>query len=232
MLQCLCIIYLSRAKVIKKTSVSLWNYYRDEPNSSADNNKTHSILDSKSFDYNANFMENGMTHDNLTRHDFKIVIPQKHLSNFWRNLNVPLINCEVELIFIWLKNCVLINKSRRDADYDADPIVYEIHNSEKGIFQIADPKLYVPVVTLSKENDIKLLEQLKLGFKKIIKWDKYRSQMTIQPQNNNLNYLIDPTFTNFNRYLFCLFQEIMTLIADTLIQIVMYQKLKLVILMF
>ena len=50
-----------------------------------------------------------------------------------------------------------------------------------------------------KKNDIKLLEQLKSGFKRTIKWNKYRSQMTIQPQNNNLNYLIDPTFTNVNR---------------------------------
>ena len=52
---------------------------------------------------------------------------------------------------------------------------------------------------MSKENDIKLLEQLKSGFKRTIKWNKYRSQMTVQPQNNNLNYLIDPTFTNINR---------------------------------
>ena len=66
-------------------------------------------------------------------------------------------------------------------------------------FQIKDTKLYVPVVTLSKENDQKLLEQLKSGFKRPIKWNKYRSQMTIQPQDNNLNYLIDPTFTNINR---------------------------------
>ena len=65
-------------------------------------------------------------------------------------------------------------------------------------FQIKDTKLYVPVVTLSKENDQKLLEQLKSGFKRPIKWNKYRSQMTIQPQDNNLNYLIDSTFTNVN----------------------------------
>ena len=66
-------------------------------------------------------------------------------------------------------------------------------------FKTTDTKLYVPVVTLSKENDTKLLEQLKIGFKRTIKWNKCRSQMTIQPQNNNLNYLIDPTFTNVNR---------------------------------
>ena len=66
-------------------------------------------------------------------------------------------------------------------------------------FQITDTTLYVPVVTLSKENDTKLLEQLKQGFKRTIKWNKYRSQMTIQSKNRNLNYSIDPTFTNVNR---------------------------------
>ena len=64
---------------------------------------------------------------------------------------------------------------------------------------MTDIKLYVPAVTLSKENDIQLLEQLKTGFKRTIKWNKYRSQISIQPQNNDLNYLIDPTFTSVNR---------------------------------
>ena len=72
-------------------------------------------------------------------------------------------------------------------------------------FQITDNKLYVSVVTLSKENDIKRPEQLKLGFKRTIKWNKYRSQMTIQPQNNKLNYLIDPTFKNVNKLVFLSF---------------------------
>ena len=75
-------------------------------------------------------------------------------------------------------------------------------------FKITDTKLYVPVVSLSKENDIKLLEQLKTGFKRTIKWNKYRSQMTIQSQNNNLNYLIDPTFINVNRLFVLSFQRI------------------------
>ena len=70
---------------------------------------------------------------------------------------------------------------------------------ENAIFQIIDTKLHVPVVSLSKENDIKLLQKLKPGFKRTIKWNKYRSQMTIQPQNSNLNYLIDPAFKNVNR---------------------------------
>ena len=128
------------SKNYRKTTGSLWNYCRDEPNSSTDNdNITHLILNSESFDYKANFVENG---------DIKIVIPLKHLINFWRNLNIPLIICEVELILTWFKNCVLINKSTRDADYNANPIVYEIDNPENAIFQITDTKLYVPVVTL------------------------------------------------------------------------------------
>ena len=75
-------------------------------------------------------------------------------------------------------------------------------------FQIKDTKLYAPVVTLSKENDVKLLEQLKLGFKRIIKWNKYRSQMSVQNNNNKLNYLTDPTFTNVNRLFVLPFEKI------------------------
>ena len=74
-------------------------------------------------------------------------------------------------------------------------------------FQITDTKLYVPVITLSEENDKKLLEKLKSGFKRATKWNKYRSQMSMQ-SNNNLNYLVDPTFTKFNRLFVLLFERI------------------------
>ena len=95
---------------------------------------------------------------------------------------------------------MLISKSTRDDDYH-EPIDRKINTPENAIFQITDTKLYLPVVTLSKENYIKLFEQLKTGFKRTLKWNKYRIQITVQPQNNNLNYLIDPTFTNVNRLL-------------------------------
>ena len=113
----------------------------------------------------AKFMENGVTHDNLTKNDVEIVVPLKHLSNFRRNLDIPLINCEVELILTWFKNCVLIDKSTREANYGANPVVYEIDNPKDATFKITYLKLFVPVVTLSKENDIQLLEQLKQGLK-------------------------------------------------------------------
>ena len=109
------------------------------------------------------------------------------------SLNIPLINGEVELILTWSKNCVLADIA---VNADADSAIVAPSGA---IFQITDTTFYVWVVTLSKENDTELLEQLKSGFKKTIKWNKYRSQMTIQPQSNNLNHLIDPTFTNVNR---------------------------------
>ena len=113
-----------------------------------------------------------MTNNNFTKNDVKVVVPLKHLSNFWRSLNIPLINCEVELILTWFKNCVLIDKSTREASDAVDPNVYEIDNPENAIFEITDTKCYVPTATLSKEDEIKLLEQLKSGFKKTIKWSK------------------------------------------------------------
>ena len=132
----------------------------------------------------------------------KIVIPLKHLSNFCRTLNIPLIICEVELILTWSKNFVLADMK---VNIDADPAIVALSGVT---FKIKEKELYVPVVTLSKENDIKRLEQLKTGFKRTTKWNKYRSQITVQLQNNNLNYLIHPTFTNVNRLFILSFQRI------------------------
>ena len=126
-------------------------------------------------------------------------MPLKCLSNFWRTLDTPLINCEVSLTLPWSGNCALTSKATREADPDADPAVAGINNPTNAVFKITDCKLYVPVVILSAENDNKLLDQLKTGFRRTIKWNKYRSKISNQTKNNNLNYLIDPTFTNVNR---------------------------------
>ena len=75
--------------------------------------------------------------------------------------------------------------------------VAAVNNPTNATFKIKDAKLYVPVVTLSTENDNKFLEQLKSGFKRTIKWNKYRSELTTQTKVNN--YLIDPTFNKVNR---------------------------------
>ena len=91
------------------------------------------------------------------------------------------------MILSWYKECLIVGKVLKNA------------SPTDAKFEVTDFKLYVPVVTLSAENDKKLLEQLKSGFRRSIKWNKYMSQMSNQNKNNNLNYLIDPTFSNANR---------------------------------
>ena len=82
---------------------------------------------------------------------------------------MPLINCEINLILTWSENCVLTSKATRDANPDVNLAVAAINNPTNATFKITDTKLYVPVVTLSTENDKKLLELLKTGFKRTIK---------------------------------------------------------------
>ena len=127
---------LEYSKNYRKTTGSLWNYYRDKPKSGINNGINYSTMGSKSFDYKANFIEGGVTQNNLTKNGVKIFVPLKYLSNFWRSLNITLINCEVELILTWFKNCVLISKATREADYDADPVVRKIDNPKNATFQI------------------------------------------------------------------------------------------------
>ena len=180
---------LEYCKNYKKTTGSLWNYYRDEPSNPVNNS-------SESFKYKTSILgKTPQNNDSLT--DAEAVIPLKHLSNFWKNLSISLINCEVEIILTWTKNFVFTDMTTRHAGNNNDPPA--IVAPSGATFKITDTKLYVPVVTLSKENDLKLKEQLKSGFKRTIKWNKYRSQISVQNNNNNLNYLIDPTFTNVNR---------------------------------
>ena len=107
---------------------------------------------------------------------------------------MPLINCEVSLGLTWCKDCVITSIERRvitNTRRDTSPV--------NVTFQIKDTKLYVPVVTWSTKDDNNFLEQLKSGFKRTSKWNKYRSKMTNQTKSNHLNHLIDPTFTKVNR---------------------------------
>ena len=104
----------------------------------------------------------------------------KHLSNLWRTLDITLINSEINHIFTWSwsEKCVITSKATRDADLDADLAVAAVDNPKNAAFKITDTNLYIPVVTLSTDDDNKRLEQLKTGFEKNIKWNKYRPEMT------------------------------------------------------
>ena len=125
----------------------------------------------------------------------ELAIPLKYLDNFWIALNMPLISCEVSLELKWKKNCVITSLERRQVG--ARPR----NNVPTGAtLAINGCKLYIPVVTLSKDDEIKLLlTNLKSGFTREIIWNKYRSRVSTKATNNNLNVLIDPTFTNVNR---------------------------------
>ena len=112
-----------------KTSGSLWQYYKDDPN---DN-----LTDSESFKSKVKIT--GKTPAAGNTKDVEIIVPLKYLSNFWRTLEMPLINCEVNLILTWSKDCVITN------------------STGTGKFEIKDTKLYVPVVTLSTQDNAKLL---------------------------------------------------------------------------
>ena len=150
---------LEYSKNYRKLTESLWNYYRDEPSNPLSSN-------SESFKYKTSITgntynigdgEEGYDANKVGKNETEVVIPLKHLSNFWRTLNIPLINCEIELILTWSKRCVLADMTAAN------------NPPTESEFQITGTKLYVPVVTLSTKSDKKLLEQIKSGFKRTVK---------------------------------------------------------------
>ena len=113
------------------------------------------------------------------------MVPLKYLSNFRRTLEMPLINCEINLDLNWSKNCVIVAATVAD---------------KGATFSITDTELYVPVVTSSTQNNAKLLQRLKSRFKGTINWNKYHSKTkTLNAPNPYLDYLIDPSFQGVNR---------------------------------
>ena len=141
------------------TSGSLWQFKRDEIEGDVDLtvNAQHIPNNSSSFKYKSSFITN--------RNGVKIAVPLKYLSNFWRSLEMPLINCKVEISLKCIENCVL---STAEIDANADAI-----GADSATLVVTDPKLYVPIVTLSAEYNVKLAKQLNERFKRPIYWNKY-----------------------------------------------------------
>ena len=105
---------------------------------------------------------------------------------------MPLINCEISLQLKWSRKCIIVAVNA---------------NNQNPTFQINDTKLYVPVVTLSTQENIKLLKQLESGFKRTINWNKYLAKTTNQAQNRYLDFLIDPSFQGVNRLFVLSFKD-------------------------
>ena len=120
------------------------------------------------------------------------MVPLKYLSNFWRTLEMPLINCEINLLLTWYASCVIVST--------------DVAN-QNATFAITDTKLYVPVVTLSQQDNAKLLEQLQSGFRRVINWNKYLSKPDLLAQNPNLNHLVEPSFQGVNRLFVLAFEN-------------------------
>ena len=166
-----------------KTSGILFQYGRDFP--AVDNNGAAidfteaNVTDS----FNLKVKSTCQIGNNGTK-NVEIMMPLKYLINFWRILEMPLINCEITLDLNWSGNQVLV--ATNEANQGAT-------------FSITDTKFYVPVLTLSNQDNAKLLEKLQPGFKRTINWNKHQAKASAERVNQYLDYLIDPSFQGINK---------------------------------
>ena len=158
------------------TSGSLWQFKRDEIEGNVDLtvDANHIPNNSSSYKYKSSL--------NTNRNGVKIAAPLKYLSNFWRSLEIPLINCRAELSLTWNENCILKSLAANAS------------------FTITDAKLYVLVVTLSIEDNARLTKLLREGFKRLVYWNKYKViPNEIHNQNDYIRELLDASYQGVKR---------------------------------
>ena len=164
------------------SSATLYQYKRDEPTeANAINDLTTDT--SSSFKYKVELLGNPVLDGNIAKRSVKVVVPLKYLSNFFRSLKMPLINCKIKLNLPWKKECVLSTDA-------GDPVLI-----------INDTKMYVPVVTLSKEDNKDFIEQQNKGFQRSIYWNEYKTKEINENTDANVfKYInLDPSFQGVNR---------------------------------
>ena len=153
------------------SSATLYQYKRDEPpEANAVANLT--VNNSSSFKYKVSLLGNPVLDGNITKRSVKVVVPLKYLSNFFRLLEMPLLNCKIKLNLTWKKECVLSNQDGA------------------AVFIINDTKMYIPVVTLSKEDNKDFIEQQNKGFQRSIYWNEYETKEMKMLMLTCLNILI------------------------------------------
>ena len=156
---------------------SLWHFERDEIERDVDLtvDDNHIPNNSSSFKYKSSFITD--------KNNVKIAVPLKYLSNFWRSLEMPLINCKVELSLKWYERCLLTAATT-------------------ATFTITDAKLYVPIVTLSTEDNAKLSKLLSEGFKRSVYWNKYKViPNKTYDENDYIRELLDASYQGVMRLL-------------------------------
>ena len=163
------------------SSATLYQYKRDEPPNDIANDLTQA--NSKSFDYKVKLLGNPVLDGSIAKLSVKIVVPLKYLSNFFRSLEMLLINCKIKLNLTWKKECVLST------------------NAGNAVFIINDTKLYVPVVPLSKEDNKDFIEQQNKGFQRSIYWNEYKTKVISKDADVNVFKYINlgPSFQGVNR---------------------------------
>ena len=161
---------------------TLYQYKRDEP---PDDEAVAELTadNSSSLKYKISLLGNPVVANNIARINVRVVVPSKYLSNFFRSLEMPLINCKIKLNLKWKKECVL---STDDGN---------------AVFIINDTNLYVPVVTLSKEDNKDFIEQQNKGFQRSIYWNEYKTKAINENVDANVfKYInLDPSFQGVNR---------------------------------
>ena len=164
------------------SSATLYQYKRDEP-AEANPIDDLAVDNSNSFKYKVSLLGNSVVADNIAKKSVKVVVPLKYLSNFFRSLEMPLINCKIKLNLTWKKECVL---STDDGN---------------AVFIINDTKMYVPVVLLSKEDNKDFIEQQNKGFQRSIYWNEYKTKEINENADANVfKYInLDPSFQGVNR---------------------------------
>ena len=170
-----------------ETNESLWQYCKDIPavNDNGDIVDFNGANATDSVNFTAKMTE--QTGDDGKINNVETMVPLKHFINFQRTLEMPLINCEVNLNLTWSATCV---------------IVYTNVANQGAKFEIT-----ATVVTLSNQDNAKLLPQLKSGFKRIINWNKYLTKPELLRRNPNLNHLVEPSFEGVNRLFVLAFEN-------------------------
>ena len=164
------------------SSATLYQYKRDEPpEANAINELTTDT--SSSFKYKVDLLGNPVLDGNIAKRSVKVVVPLKYLINFFRSLEMPLINCKTKLNLTWKKECVLST------------------DNGNAVFIINDTKMYVPVVTFSKEDNKDFIEQQNKGFQRSIYWNEYKTKEINENADANVfKYInLDPSFQGVNR---------------------------------
>ena len=177
------------------SSATLYQYKRDEP--PEDNAVADLTADnSSSLKYKISLSGNPVVANNIARINVKVVLPLKYLSNFSRSLEMPLINGKIKFNLTWKKECVL---STDDGN---------------AVFIINDTKMYVPVVTLSKEDNKDFIEQQNKGFQRSIYWNEYKTKEINEDADANMfKYInLDPSFQGVNYLLWHITEQMVNLL--------------------